>query len=137
MSKPVTQKKLLRAEREFGLIVGGLLLLLSSWWMHRGKFHVATQFTLPLASLLLLLGIIFPRALIYPNKAWRALAEILSFISTRIVLGFVYFAIMTPIGVGKRLFGWDPLNRRAAASGTYWRSYSERQRDSRHYEKMF
>jgi len=137
MSKLVTQKKSARAEREFGLIVGGVLLLLSSWWIYRGKFHSATQLTLPLASLLLLLGVIFPRALVYPNKVWMVLAEVLSFISTRIVLAFVYFAILTPIGVVKRLFGWDPLNRRAARSDTYWRPYSERQRDSRHYEKMF
>ena len=137
MSKVVTQKKSWRTEREFGLIVGGVLLLLSLWWIYRGKFHSARQFTLPLASLLLFLGIIFPRALVYPNKAWMALAEVLSFISTRIILAFVYFAIMTPIGVVKRLFGWDPLNRRAARSETYWRPYSERQRDRRHYEKMF
>ena len=137
MSKLVTQKKSARAEREFGLIVGGVLLLLSSWWIYRGKFHSATQLTLPLASLLLLLGVIFPRALVYPNKVWMALAEVLSFISTRIVLAFVYFAILTPIGVVKRLFGWDPLNRRAAASDSYWRPYSERQRDRHHYEKMF
>ena len=117
--------------------MGGVLLLLSLWWIYRGKFHSARQFTLPLASLLLLLGIIFPRALVYPNKAWMALAEVLSFISTRIILAFVYFAILTPIGVVKRLFGWDPLNRRAAGSETYWRPYSERQRDRRHYEKMF
>src|SRR3989442_1697639 len=137
MSKLVTQKKSARAEREFGLIVGGMLLLLSSWWIYRGKFHSATQLTLPLASLLLLLGVIFPRALVYPNKVWMVLAEVLSFISTRIVLAFVYFAILTPIGVVKRLFGWDPLNRRAAASDSYWRPYSERQRERHHYAKMF
>ena len=137
MTEPVKRKRSLRAEREFGLIVGGVLLLLSSWWIYRGKFHSATQFTLPVAGMLVLLGIIFPRALVYPNKAWMALAEVLSFISTRIILAFVYFAILTPIGVVKRLFGWDPLNRRAARGDTYWRPYSERQRDRRHYEKMF
>src|SRR5437762_13710521 len=137
MSKIVTRKKSWRAQREFGLVVGAVLLLLSLWWIYRGKFHNATQFTLPLASLLPLLGIVFPRVLFYPNKAWMALAEVLSFISTRIILAFVYFAVMTPIGVVKRLFGWDPLNRRAARSDTYWRPYSERQRDPQHYEKMF
>ena len=137
MTEPIKRKRSLRAEREFGLIVGGVLLLLSSWWIYRGKFHSATQFTLPVAGVLVLLGIIFPRALVYPNKAWMALAEVLSFISTRIILAFVYFAILTPIGVVKRLFGWDPLNRRAARGDTYWRPYSERQRDRRHYEKMF
>ena len=137
MTEPIKRKRSLRAEREFGLIVGGVLLLLSSWWIYRGKFHSASQFTLPLSAVLILLGIIFPRALVYPNKAWMALAEVLSFISTRIILAFVYFAILTPIGVVKRLFGWDPLNRRSARGDTYWRPYSERQRDRRHYEKMF
>ena len=137
MSQSTVQETSWRAEREFGLIVGGMLLLLASWWIYRHKFHSISQITLPIGALLLILGIIFPRALVYPNRAWMALAEVLSFISTRIILAFVYFVIITPIGVVKRLFGWDPLNRRAAANESYWRPYSERQRDPRHYEKMF
>lgn len=137
MSQSTVQAKSWRVEREFGLVVGGVLLLLSLWWIYRGKFHSISQVTLPIAALLLILGIIFPRALVYPNRAWMALAEVLSFISTRIILAFVYFAVITPIGVVKRLFGWDPLHRRAAASESYWRPYSERQRDPKHYEKMF
>jgi len=137
MSQSTVQEKSWRAEREFGLIVGGMLLLLSSWWIYRGKFHSISQVTLPIAGLLLILGIIFPPALVYPNRAWMALAEVLSFISTRIILAFVYFVVITPIGVVKRFFGWDPLHRRAAASESYWRPYSERQRDPKHYEKMF
>jgi hypothetical protein len=133
----VRKKKSWRAEREFGLIVGGMLLLLSGWWIYRGKFHAVTQITLPVGALLVLLGIVVPRALVYPNKAWMALAEVLSYISTRIILAFVYFGVITPIGFVKRLSGWDPLNRRAAKSESYWRDYSARQRDPRHYEKMF
>ena len=131
------KKRSLRAEREFGLIVGGVLILLSAWWMYRGKFHNVAQITLPLGGVLVLLGLGFPRALVLPSKAWMALAEALSFVSTRIILAFVFFVIITPIGFVKRLFGWDPLHRRAAASDSYWKPYSERQRDPRHYEKMF
>jgi hypothetical protein len=80
---------------------------------------------------------VFPRALIWPNKAWLALAEALSFVTTRIILAVVFFGIVTPIGLVKRLFGWDPLQRRAAPAGSYWKPYGERQRDPRHYEKMF
>lgn len=131
------KKKSWRTEREFGLVVGGVLLLLSGWWIYRGKFHSVSQITLPVAALLLLLGIIFPRVLFYPNKAWMALAAALSFVTTRIILAFVYFVVITPIGIIKRLMGWDPLNRRAAPRESYWQPYAERQRDSRHYEKMF
>ena len=131
------KKRSLRAEREFGLIVGGVLVLLSAWWTYRGKFHGVATITLPLGAGLVLLGLAFPRALVYPNKAWMTLAEGLSFVSTRIILAFVFFVIVTPIGFVKRLSGWDPLHRRAAPADSYWKPYSQRQRDSRHYEKMF
>ena len=137
MADKNTGKKSRRAEREFGLIVGGVLLLLSGWWIYRGKFATFSQFTLAIGSLLVLLGLVFPAALVWPNKAWMALAEVLAFVSTRIILAFVFFGIVTPIGVIKRWFGWDPLHRRAAASDSYWVPYSERQKDPRHYEKMF
>jgi hypothetical protein len=137
MTRPITTKRSLRAEREFGLIVGGVLLLLSLWWLYRGKFPGVSHITLIVGPALVLLGLVFPMALVLPNRVWMAFAEVLSFVTTRIILGFVFFAIVTPIGVVKRLFGWDPLHRRAAASDSYWKPYSERQRDPRHYEKMF
>lgn len=137
MTEAITPKKSLRAEREFGLIVGGVLLLLSLWWLYRGKFAGMSQITLPVGGALVLLGLVFPQALIWPSRTWLAFAEVLSFVTTRIILAFVFFAIVTPIGFIKRLFGWDPLHRRAPASDSYWRPYSERQRDPRHYEKMF
>ena len=113
------------------------MVLLSAWWLYRGKFTSVSHITLPLGAVLVLLGLVRPRALIWPNKAWMAFAEVLSSISTRIILAFVFFLVVTPIGLVKRLFGWDPLHRRAGSSDSYWQPYSERQRDPRHYEKMF
>jgi len=137
MPEEIHQKRSWRAEREFGLVVGGILIMLSGWWLYRGKFPAVTQVALPLGSVMVLLGLVFPKALVLPNRAWMAFAEVLSFVTTRIILAFVFFGIVTPIGLVKRLFGWDPLHRRAPAEDSYWRPYSERQRDPRHYERMF
>lgn len=137
MTEMNTKKKSWRAEREFGVIVGGVLVLLSVWWQYRGKFPGVSDITLAIGCVLLLFAGLFPRALYWPNKAWMGLAEVLSFVSTRIILGFVFFVIITPIGLIKRMSGWDPLHRRAARCDTYWKPYSARQRDPRHYEKMF
>ena len=126
-----------RAEREFGLIVGGIFTLLSAWWLYRGKFVGVARLTLPIGIALVLLGLTFPRSLVFPNKAWMALAEGIGFVSTRIILAFVYFLVLTPIGLIKRAMGWDPLHRRAVRGESYWRPYSTRQRNPRHYEKMF
>jgi glucan phosphoethanolaminetransferase (alkaline phosphatase superfamily) len=137
MTESIYTRQILRAEREFGLLVGGVFVLISGWWLYRGKFHNVSPITLTIGLVLVLLSLVLPNALVWPNRAWRALAELLSFISTRIILCLVFFVVVTPIGFVKRLFGWDPLHRRAAPADSYWRPYSERQRDPRHYEKMF
>ena len=136
-AKSTVAKQSWRREREFGLIVGGVFVLLGSWWLYRGKFATAAHIVLPLGALLVLLGLIWPRILELPNKAWMLLAEGLSFVTTRIILGVVFFLVVTPIGIIKRLSGWDPLSRRSPRGASYWRPYSERQRDPRHYEKMY
>ena len=126
-----------RAEREFGLVVGAAFALLGSWWLFRGKFFEGARILVPLGVGLMVLGVIYPRILIYPNKAWMKLAEGLSFVSTRVILALVFFLVLTPIGLIKRAMGWDPLHRRSNSLDTYWRPYSKRQLDCRHYEKMF
>jgi hypothetical protein len=130
-------RKIFRVQREFGLVVGAVFTLLGGWWLYRGKFIYAAELLLPVGLLLMLLGALWPRSLVVPAKVWMLLAEGLSFVTTRIILAVVFFFIVTPIGVVKRLFGWDPLSRRSASSGSYWKPYSERQRDPRHYEKMY
>jgi len=134
---PRMKRRTFRAEREFGLVVGGVFVLLGLWWLYRGKFANATYVVVPAGALLLLFGLLWPRMLVWPNRAWMLLAEGLSFVTTRLILGLVFFLVVTPIGVVKRLTGWDPLGRRGARSDSYWKPYSERQRNPRHYEKMF
>jgi hypothetical protein len=130
-------KRRYRIEREFGLIVGGVFVLLSAWWLYRGKFSGVAYVTSSVGSLLVILGLVFPRSLVWPNKAWMKLAEVLSYFSTRIILAVIYFLVLTPIGVIKRATGWDPLHRRATRQESYWRAYGVRQQNARHYEKMF
>jgi hypothetical protein len=126
-----------RAEREFGLVVGAAFTLLGSWWLFRGRFLEIARIFVPLGVSLILLGAVYPRVLVYPHRAWMKLAEGMSFISTRVILAFVFFLVLTPIGIIKRAMGWDPLHRRCDSLDSYWRPYSKRQLDSSHYEKMF
>lgn len=126
-----------RVEREFGLLVGSVLLLLGSWWLYRGHWKPAANSFVGLGAVLAILGLLWPRLLVLPNRAWMGLAHWLSFFTTPIVLGLVYFLVLMPIGVFKRLSGWDPLRRRAASAASYWVPYNERQIDPHHFEKMY
>jgi hypothetical protein len=126
-----------RAEREFGLIVGSIIAILGGWWVFRGKYDLLAPAFLSVGILLISLGAAFPKSLVLPNRAWMRLALILSMVSTPVILGLVFFLVITPIGVAKRMFGWDPLRRRGGPESSYWKSYAARQRDRRHYEKMY
>jgi ABC-type uncharacterized transport system permease subunit len=65
------------------------------------------------------------------------LAEGLSYVMTRVILALVFFFVVTPIGLVRKMVGGDPLNRRAARTESYWKPYLARQTDPRHYEKMY
>lgn len=127
----------MRAEREFGLLVGGIFVALAAWWIYRDKFETISRILLALGGLMMLLGALSPRALAGPYRAWMAFAEQVSRVATFFVLSFVFFLVVTPIGLVKRAAGWDPLGRRAAPSPSYWHPYAPSRRDTKHYEKMF
>jgi hypothetical protein len=127
-----------RQERQFGISVGLVLLAAAAYFFWRGKGPVVAGAPAIVGGLLAALGAAFPRSLVYPNRAWMALAEALSWVSVRIVLGLLFFLVFTPLGAFRRWRGWDPLNRRSAAGrSSFWCPYSPRQADLKHYERMF
>ena len=125
------------AERQFGRGVGTVLVLVGAWFLWRGSTSLAVRTVFGVGVSLLAFGFVYARALVWPNRLWMRLADGLSFVSTRIVLGLVFFLAVTPIGVVKRFTGWDPLGRRRSRRDSYWVAYSERQHDPKHFEKMF
>src|SRR5215475_7798639 len=126
-SEQKTSTTSFRAEREFGLLVGLMMILIGGWWLYRGRWEMAATGLLGAGSALAILGLLFPRALVLPNRSWMALAGWLSLITTPIILGIVFFLVVMPIGIIKRFFGWDPLRRRAPSAVSYWAPYSARQ----------
>lgn len=138
-ASPRPRARTFRAEREFGLLVGAIVAALGAWWTYREKFATVRPGFLAVGGLLLVLGALWPRALALPYKAWMGLAEQISKVVTALILGIVFFLVVTPIGVVKRLQGWDPLERRraAAAGATFWRPYAGRQHDPKHFDRMY
>ncbi|MFN0085081.1 MAG: SxtJ family membrane protein [Blastocatellia bacterium] len=130
-------KSSFREEREFGLLVGAVLIGLGSWWTYRNHWRTAATAFLAIGAVLVLFGLLFPKALALPNRAWMGLAGLMAMVTTPILLGLIFFLVIMPIGVIKRATGWDPLRRRAPSSPSYWTPYNPRQRDPRHFEKMY
>jgi hypothetical protein len=57
-------------------------------------------------------GLLVPGVLRYPYQVWMVLGEILGWVNSRIILGAVYYLIVTPTRVAMTMAGRDPMNRK-------------------------
>ncbi len=73
-----------------------------------------------MSGVFLILGIINSKILTPLKKGWIKLGEILGRVVAPIVMGFIYFIIITPIGILMRLIGKDLLNTKFNKDKSYW-----------------
>jgi hypothetical protein len=63
----------------------------------------------------------FPGLLAPLNRLWLKFGLLLHRIVSPVVLGIMFFAVITPIGLLMRALGKDPLRlKRDASAGSYW-----------------
>ena len=58
------------------------------------------------------LALIKPSWLKYLYIPWMKVGAVLGWINTRIILGLIFFCLMTPMALVMRLMGKDPMQRR-------------------------
>jgi len=108
--------------RKFGLVVGGAFLLfggISHWRGHT----VAPLVLWSLGGVLVLGGLLIPGMLGPVHRAWMGFAHALSKITTPIFMGLVYFVVLAPVGLVRRLFGHNSLVR--PEGSTFWAARPE------------
>ena len=119
--------------RQFGVLLAivvqavGLFL----WW--RGTQH----FWLFVAALgLLLVASIVPVMLWPLHKVWMTLALVLGLVMSNLMLTLLFYLVITPIGLVRRLMGKDPLAlKKPEGAETYW--VPREDPTPEHYERQF
>lgn len=109
----------LPSNRSFGtvFIVFFSLLGALSWWRN-GAMH---PWLFALAGLTLVVTLAVPSLLSPLNQAWMKLAEALHRVMSPLILGIMFYGLITPIALVMRLRGRDPLHRRFdTKAGSYW-----------------
>lgn len=91
-----------------------------------------------LAALLAIAGLAIPSKLSPLESGWMKLAHALSKVTTPIFMGIVYFVVLTPVGVLRRVFGRNPMVHRLDGDG-YWitRTPADAERARRRMERQF
>ena len=118
MAHPVPARLTAAAGRKFAFTVGIAFLVLAAIVLWRGSQPVAWAAG-TLGTLLIVAGLVAPTRLGPVERAWYAFAAAISKVTTPIVMGILYFVVMTPFGLLMRLFGRNPLAR-VPADGSAW-----------------
>ena len=107
------------SNRSFGLVFFVVFLIVAIWPLKSGEdFRL---WSLTLSIIFLILGVLNSRFLTPLNKLWIKFGFFLGAIVSPIIMGIVYFLVVTPIGLFMRLLGKDLLKKDKVKNvSTYW-----------------
>ncbi len=95
--------------RSFGLIVGGIFLLIGLWPLVV-RAEAPRLWAVGIAAGLVLPAVLFPKVLTPIYRLWMRVGDALGWVNTRIILSLIFYGLFTPIGVIRRvLLNKDPL----------------------------
>jgi len=117
MNKIKTDRTILR---KFGLIMASGFFLISLIVFIKHKHSVAP--TAVIALSFMLVATFAPVLLKYLYIFWMKLADILSWVNTRLLLGIIFYLILSPVGLFMRLFRIDLLEKNSGPHiDSYWK----------------
>jgi hypothetical protein len=64
------------------------------------------------AIVLLIVDMVWPDLFYYPSKVWFGLSHVMGNFVSRILLAVLFFLVVTPVGVIRRLANADPMKRK-------------------------
>lgn len=107
------------SDRSFGFTFAGFFLLLGLWPIVRGA---------PARTWAVAVGVIFlaaalgrPGLLGPPNRLWLRVGLLLHRVVNPLVMGVMFYGVITPIGLVMRRSGRDPLRKRIDPDArSYW-----------------
>tara|TARA_B110000914_G_C15388162_1_gene411098 strand:+ start:301 stop:675 length:375 start_codon:yes stop_codon:yes gene_type:complete len=105
-------------EKKFGILFFFVFVIVAFYPL-LSSGEIKLLFLIP-ALIFLVLAFIKPILLRPLNFAWIKLGEILGKVIAPIVMFFLFFLIVTPIGLLVRLFGKDLLKTKFSKDNSYW-----------------
>lgn len=104
-----------------GAIIAGLFGLFFPWLFERGFPY----WPWVIFGVLTLWALLAPKTLRALYRGWMRLGLLISRVTTPIVLGVLFFVLIMPFGIVRRVFGSDPMARRFDADATSYRVPSD------------
>ena len=106
------------SNRSFGIVFFFVFLLIALYPFFKGSD--LRIWSLIISFIFLALGLTKSNLLTPLNKLWFKFGLFLGKIISPLIMGFIFFAVVTPIGIIMRLLGKDLLNLKYNKKKSYW-----------------
>tara|TARA_B110000967_G_C18739890_1_gene487152 strand:- start:233 stop:616 length:384 start_codon:yes stop_codon:yes gene_type:complete len=106
------------SNRSFGIVFFVIFLLIAIYpLINDSEIRI---WSLIISLLFLILGIMNSKILLPLNKIWFKFGILLGSIFSPIIMGLIFFLVVTPTGIFMRVFKKDLLNLKFKNLETYW-----------------
>ena len=106
------------SNRSFGIVFFVVFLLIALYPLINGE--ELRIWSLIISIIFLILGLLNSKILTPLNKMWMSFGVLLGNFVSPIVMGIIFFGIVTPTGLLLKLFNKDILNLKKSSNDTYW-----------------
>ena len=108
----------LPSNKNFGIVFFIVFLIVSLYpLVNSDNIRI---WSLIISIIFLALGLLNSKILTPFNKLWFEFGILLGKIVSPLVMGIIFFLVVTPIGLTMRLFGKDVLNLKYNKNKSYW-----------------
>ena len=108
----------INSNRSFGIVFFVVFILVALYpLIYSGEIRI---WSIVLSLIFLTLGLLNSKILTPLNKIWFKFGIILGKIISPIIMGVIFFLVVTPIGLLMRLLGKDLLNLKYNKNKSYW-----------------
>lgn len=108
------------SNRSFGFFFAGVFALFSAYGDYHGASATRVYSWLAAAVVVGLVAVAAPNLLMPINKAWMKLGELMGKVVSPLVLGIIFFMLITPFAFVTRIFGRDELRLKPTNVNSYW-----------------
>jgi len=106
------------SNRSFGIVFFVVFLLIALYPLtYGGEIRI---WSLIISIIFLILGLLNSKILAPLNKIWFKFGILLGKIVSPLIMGIIFFFVVTPIGFIMRLLGKDVLNLKYNKNKSYW-----------------
>ena len=106
------------SNRSFGIVFFIVFLLIALYpLIYSGEIRV---WSVIISLIFLVLGLLNSKILSPLNKLWFKFGIFLGKIISPLIMGIIFFLVVTPIGLIMRIFGKDILNLKYNKNQSYW-----------------